>query len=256
MQGEARPGEHGDAGRRGGRRRRRRRGGRREGGEQPYEAAPRPEQQGAFAGEPDERGGEEFGYARESASESYGDGSRRRRRGRRGGRRRRGREGEPFEAAPSFEPELDSAVADFDRPATASHRAYAEPAVEEHPAPPRPQPTYSESPAAPPSEPPAAQAEPPPAQAEPLPAQAEAPPAQPEPPRRRSTVREPAPFFFGGDRPAESAATEPPPAPAAAPAASSPAPEPAVPDPVPESSDANQPRKSGWWSRRFAGGKG
>src|SRR5262249_18576166 len=98
-------------------------GGRRESGEPPYEA-PRPEQ-GAFAGQQsDERAGEDYGYApREAAGgEGYGDGARRRRRGRRGGRRRRGREGEPFEAAPSFDAELDSAVADFDRPSTA-HRA-------------------------------------------------------------------------------------------------------------------------------------
>jgi ribonuclease E len=226
MQGEPRPSEQGDGGRR--RRRRRRRGGRREGGEQPYEAAPRPEP--AFAGQTDERGGEEPGYPREAAGEGYGD-ARRRRRGRRGGRRRRGREGEPFEAAPSFEPELDSAVADVDRP-SAPHPAYAEPVAQEHPAPPEL----------------AAQPEPTPAQAEAPPAQPEPPPAEPEPPRRRSTVREPAPFSFGGERPAESAASEPPPAPAPEPVASNPAPT--------ESADPNQPRKTGWWSRRFAGGKG
>jgi ribonuclease E len=236
MQGEPRPSEHGDGGRR--RRRRRRRGGRREGGEQGYEAAPRPEH--ALAGQPDEGGGEEHGYPREAAGEGYGE-ARRRRRGRRGGRRRRGREGEPFEAAPSFEPELDSAVADFDRPAAPHQPAYAEPVAEEHPAPP-PQPTHSETPQAPP-----AQAEAPPAQPEP-------PPAEPEPTRRRSTVREPAPFLFGGDRPAESAASQPPPAPT--PEASNPVPEAAAPTAAPEAADPNQPRRSGWWSRRFAGGKG
>ncbi|HEV2957831.1 MAG TPA: Rne/Rng family ribonuclease [Xanthobacteraceae bacterium] len=233
MQGEPRPEEHGDGGRR--RRRRRRRGGRREGGE-PYEAAPRPEH--AFAGQRDERGNEDHGRPREAAGEAYGDGDhRRRRRGRRGGRRRRGPEGERFEAAPSFEPELDSAVADFDRPA-APPPAYAEPAPDEPPAP----------------QPPAAHAESPAAQAEPSAAQAEAPPAQPEPPRRRSTVREPAPFFLGDDRPPESASEPPRPAPAAEPAASNPAPESA--GPTPDSADPNQPRRSGWWSRRFAGGKG
>src|SRR5205807_5092684 len=40
------------------------------------------------------------------------------------------REGEPFEAGPTFEPELDSAVADFDRPAAAHHPAYSEPVAE------------------------------------------------------------------------------------------------------------------------------
>jgi ribonuclease E len=59
-------------------------------------------------------------------------------------------------------------------------------------------------------------------------------------------VREPAPFVFGGDRPAESAASEPAP----------PAPEPAAPSAAPDSAEPNQPRKTGWWSRRFAGGKG
>src|SRR5262249_14614475 len=165
MQGEPRHAEHGDGARRRGRRRRRRGGGgRREGGEPPYEAAPRPEQ-GAYAGPPpEERGGENYGYPREGAGgESYADGEhRRRRRGRRGGRRRRGREGEPFEATPSsFEPELDSAVADFDHPSAPAHNAYTEPVADEQPpAPPQSEPATPES----------------------APAQAEAPPAEPEPP--------------------------------------------------------------------------
>jgi ribonuclease E len=249
MQGEPRHAEHGDGGRR--RRRRRRRGGggaRREGGEQPYEAGPRPEHE-AFAGQPEERGGEDYGFPRESTREPYNDGeARRRRRGRRGGRRRRGREGEPFEATSSFEPELDSAVADFDRPPP-SHPASSDPPVDEQP----PAPSYS----------PPEHAETPPAQVETPPAQAEAPPAQPEPPpaeaepppRRRSTVREPAPFLFGGDRPAESVAPAAPPAPAPEPAASAPAEAP-VPSAGAEPEASNQPRRSGWWSRRFAGGKG
>jgi ribonuclease E len=246
MQGEPRPADQGDAARR--RRRRRRRGGRREGGEQPYEAAPRPEP-GSLAGQPDERNGES--YSRERPGEAYGDGEqRRRRRGRRGGRRRRGREGEPFEAAPSFEPELDSAVADFDRPAAPAHHGYAEPVADEQP------PAPPQSPQAPP-EPAPAQAEAPPAQAEAPPAQPEPPPAEAEPPRRRSTVREPAPFVFGSDRPPESAAPEPPPAaPEPEPAASSPMPDPAAETSAPEVDAPNQPRRTGWWSRRFAGGKG
>src|SRR5262249_51242577 len=97
----------------------------------------------------------------------------------------------------------------------------------------------------------------PPAQAEAPPAQPEPPPVEPEAPRRRSTVRERAPFLFGGDRPAESAAPEAPqPAPVSEPAASNPAPEPAAQSPAPDSDEANQPRRTGWWSRRFAGGKG
>jgi ribonuclease E len=239
MQGEPRQAEQGDGGRR--RRRRRRRGGRRDGGEQPYEAAPRLEH-GEFAAQGEERGGEERGgeergYPRDSG-QGFGDGdNRRRRRGRRGGRRRRGREGEPFEASPGFEPELDSAVADFDRPPAPAHHGYAEPVGGEHaPAPPEPSPVQAETP-------------PPPAEAQ---AEPEPPPAEPEPPRRRSTVREPAPFF-GGDRPVEAAALEPPaPTPAPEPAAQ----EPAAPSPTPDTAAPDQPRRSGWWSRRLAGGKG
>jgi len=259
MQGEPRPAEHGDGD--GSRRRRRRRrrggGGRPQGGEQPYEAGPRPEH-GAFAGQPEERGGEEnLGYPRERPSEAYGDSEhRRRRRGRRGGRRRRGRdgepfrEGEPFEATPSFEPELDSAVADFDRPPAARHSDYAEPPASDYPpASPQSPPERAETP--PPAEPDA-----PPAPPEPPAAQAEPPPAaEPEPPRRRSTVREPAPFLFGGDRPAEPVAPAAPP-PAPEPAASNATPEPAAETSAPEADAPNQPRRSGWWSRRFAGGKG
>jgi ribonuclease E len=251
MQGEARPAEHGEAGRR--RRRRRRRGGRREGGEQPFEAPPRPEH-GEFAGPPEERAGEERageerageerageerageepGGPREVAGESLADAERRRRRrGRRGGRRRRGREGEPFDAAPAFEPELDSAVADFDRPAAHAHA--------------QPEPVAFEPAPAPPQSPPAA-AEAPPAQAEAPPAHAEPPPAEPEQPRRRSTVREPAPLYFGGDRPAESAVPEPP--------RPAPVPEPAAPSSSPDATAPGQPRRTGWWSRRFASDKG
>jgi len=247
MQGETRHADHGNGGRRR-RRRRRRGGGRREGGEQPYEAGPQPEP-GAYAGQPEERGGEDYGFPREPAGEGNHDGeARRRRRGRRGGRRRRGREGEPFETMPSFEAELDSAVADFDRPPD-SQRTYGDqPVVAEHlPAPAQSLPEHAETPPerfeTPPAEPVA-----PPAQPEPAPVEAEAP-------RRRSTVRERAPFFFGGERPADSVApAEPPPAPE--PAASNALPEPAAQSPVPEPEASNQPRRTGWWSRRFAGGKG
>jgi len=252
MQGE-RPGDP-DGVRR--RRRRRRRGGRRDGGEQPYESAPQPEH-GDFAGPAEERGGggEERSYPRE-AGESFADGERRRRRrGRRGGRRRRGREGEPFEGTPSLDAELDSAVADFDRPPSHAYQAPAEPFAGEHPALPQSPAAQPEAPTAQ-AEASAAHREAPPAQAEAPPAQPEPPPAEPEPARRRSTVRERAPFFFGGDRVSEAAAPEaPPPAPAPEPAATSAAPEAAA-DPASDSTDSNQPRRTGWWSRRFAGGKG
>jgi len=67
-----------------------------------------------------------------------------------------------------------------------------------------------------------------------------APPAEPEAPRRRSTVRERAPVSGSAS-----------PAAPAAPAA--PGPEPVVAE-TNETEDTNRPRKTGWWSRRFAGG--
>jgi ribonuclease E len=69
------------------------------------------------------------------------------------------------------------------------------------------------------------------------------PPAQPEPPRRRSTVREPAPAVTASEAP------QPPSTQPAAP----PAPEPVVTE-VGESESTERPRRSGWWSRRIAGG--
>jgi ribonuclease E len=74
-------------------------------------------------------------------------------------------------------------------------------------------------------------------------AQASPPPPQHEQPRRRSTVREPAPTAAASD-----AAAQPPPI-----QAPSPASQPVVTE-VGESESADRPRRSGWWSRRFAGG--
>jgi ribonuclease E len=67
------------------------------------------------------------------------------------------------------------------------------------------------------------------------------PPAPSEPPRRRSTVREPAAPAGGGDVPS--------PAPVQS---SSPAPQPVVKE-AGDGEAAERPRRSGWWSRRFAG---
>jgi len=63
--------------------------------------------------------------------------------------------------------------------------------------------------------------------------------AEPALPRRRSTVREPAPGFASGS------SETPPPAPPASPP-------PAAPEPVGESSgeEVAKPRRSGWWSKR------
>jgi ribonuclease E len=80
--------------------------------------------------------------------------------------------------------------------------------------------------------------EPPPPAAAPQ-ALESSPPAAEAPPRRRSTVREPAPI--GGS---ETQAPMPPPSPEPSPV-------------VVESGEAeakNQPRKTGWWSRRIMGG--
>jgi hypothetical protein len=72
------------------------------------------------------------------------------------------------------------------------------------------------------------------------PPQAAAPtPAEPEPPRRRSTIREPAPIGVAG--------APPPPAPV-------------IPPPTPvvsstASEDTGQPKR-GWWAKRLLGDKG
>ncbi len=213
-----------DGEREGGPRRRRRRGrGGRGRGSEPREGAPAfthdtvpehavthedhdagaPEEEGFSPPQPRPEGG--------PAGESDRDGvRRRRRRGRRGGRRNRPHNGEaPFRSAENgAEPELQHAVEDLDRPPsydTAPAASYAPP-IEQRPAP-----------AA--MEPPAAAAN-----------------AQ-EPPRRRSTIREPAPFA------SERAPVAPSPATPSTPVISSTGPEePATP-------------KRGWWGKRLLGDK-
>jgi ribonuclease E len=213
-----------DSEREGGPRRRRRRGrGGRGRGSEPREGAPAfthdtvpehvvthedhdagaPEEEGFSPPQPRPEGGQ--------PGESDRDGvRRRRRRGRRGGRRNRPHNGEaPFRSAENgVEPELQHAVEDLDRPPsydTAPAASYAPP-IEQRPAP-----------AA--MEPPAAAAN-----------------AQ-EPPRRRSTIREPAPF--ASER---------------APVPSSPA---APSTPVISSTGPEEPAtpKRGWWGKRLLGDK-
>ncbi len=167
-------------------------------------------------------------------SETQREGERRRRRrGRRGGRRNRPERGEErgeaapqeseLQAAPDFapeelerpgliEPDLKDAVADLDgAPAAAAPAAAAAEPAEAHAEAPTP---------TPPPE-----------------------PAHAEPPRRRSTVREPAPVASGNGDVTSSAS---------APAT------PSVPQPVVteigEAEETNRPRRSGWWSRRLLGG--
>jgi ribonuclease E len=149
----------------------------------------------------------------------------RRRRGRRGGRRNRHDRERNGDAAPGMnEPGVPAPQHSFGPDDELAPPAAAEPELKD---------AVADLDAAPPSAPPA-------------PVSAEAPSAeqQAEPPRRRSTVRERAPIGSGDDAP--------PPA-STAPVAPAPAPEPVVTE-VTEAEGTDRPRKTGWWSRRFAGG--
>jgi ribonuclease E len=248
--------------REGGRRRRRRRGrgrGRDGAGEAPppheqpteHEAAAESEV-GGVPFEDDPASGDELAaeqgneqpqfHGRDDGDEAHRDANgerRRRRRGRRGGRRNRHereRNGEPayeahgqpsadgeFEgeelAQPAAaEPGVTAAVADLDAAQTAG----------------------------PPAETPSEAATTEGISVEPAAEAAHAAPFAPEPaepPRRRSTVREPAPTFD-----TSSDATAPPSPPAAAP------PQQPVITEIDADDGAERPRRTGWWSRRSAGG--
>ena len=172
---------------------------------------------------------------REERGESPGE-RRRRRRGRRGGRRNRherehnGEAGHETHARFPQPPQPDFAPGEFDRPA-AIESDLNETVADLNAAPRQ---------AAPPAAP--SEAAPEPMSAGPM--QPPAPAAEPEPPapRRRSTVREPAPV--SGSTETAAPAAIPPASPAAE----------AVVTEVDESESANRPRRSGWWSRRTAGG--
>jgi len=153
---------------------------------------------------------------------------RRRRRGRRGGRRNRhGREGETFPPAPDSGPAFAAELS----PDAPGQRAEFEPPFEQREAEVTPHRdedlTYAE-PVAPPVAETVAEA------AAPAP-----PESVPAPPRRGSTVREPAPSYFGGGQ------------------ASAPAPvvpvEPEPPSHDTESEDSTRPRRAGWWRKRVLG---
>jgi ribonuclease E len=244
-------GEAGETGPR--RRRRRRRRGGRDNGDAPHEAAngephehpATTESSDEFAAEDEhEAGGENAehgaaaGHADDEAEQEGGefaprerndagaprrDGERRRRRGRRGGKRNRQRNGEaPPLGGFDRGPQEHRGHEEYAAPETGLQdepEAFAEPT--ELVATPAAEPELKEAVAD-------LDAAPPPA-------------PEPEPARRRSTVREPAPVGAV----TEAAA---PPAPSATP----------VPEPVVvETGDAaasDRPRKTGWWSRRFAGG--
>jgi ribonuclease E len=250
--GEGSDRERGEDG--GRKRRRRRRRGRRENGsgDEAAERTPLAAEPAEGESEGETIESESAEIAAESVEEHQDNERRRRRRGRRGGRRsRREHSGEgadsdagtelpsgrgfasteestgeaPDRGIPAeriIEPELREAVADLDRgpmdpaPATAEPWRVLPPAVS----------------APEPSHPAAAQT--PPA-AEPL-----AAPAAEERPRRRSTVREPAPVAGGNGEPP---IPLPPPAPRPVPAIAE----------TNEAEDANRPRRTGWWARRIAG---
>jgi ribonuclease E len=187
--------------------------------------------------EPAEPAGE---FAQQSRSEN-GDpnregGERRRRRGRRGGRRNRHRNGgerqdnrqesphenqqENHHGQPAGSEETFASAEELSVPTSAEpelSNAVAD--LDASPPPPRKPRVSAEAPAA---SPPAAEA---------------------EPVRRRSTVRERAPVSSGD----ETAAVSTPSVPSA-----SAAPEPAATDNTGEAA-GDQPRRTGWWSRRFAG---
>jgi ribonuclease E len=162
-----------------------------------------------------------FGHGDEGRRhEGNGEHRGRRRRGRRGGRRnRRDRDDQPYEnnGGPSRE----------------QHEHYGSPEYQ----PQHREMAHTPEPAPPPAIEQAHVAAPPPLP--PAPATPEPPPAA-EAPRRRSTVREPAPIFRDS--------TPPIPTPA----------QPSPPPPVVVTSsaddDAAKPRRTGWWAKRLMGG--
>jgi ribonuclease E len=220
----------------GGRRRRRRRRGRggRGGGENfhapPHEqqAVAEPADEFAAVAEHEmpaddelaEQSGELAPQQQSERGEPRHDGERRRRRGRRGGRRNRHRNGERGSEG-------------YDRGPRAPDQEFA-PAVDGLISPPATEPELTHA---------VADLDAAPRAASPAPVSAAVPqpmPAEPEPARRRSTVRERAPIGGSEDvaAPSQSVAA---------------APEPVVTD-VGETAGADRPRRTGWWSRRFAGG--
>jgi ribonuclease E len=162
-----------------------------------------------------------------------GGGERRpRRRGRRGGRRRRGTGAEDGLAAsiadelgPRSDPEASSAVADFDSAPSDRPLPMVQPEPiasqpEQHPA------DHGQSEAARAS------------------AEAESVQEAERAARRRSTVREKVSFLAEAQAPEAPPASPSQPSRAAAPA-----------EPAQEATSDNQPRRAGWWSRRFGGGE-
>ena len=162
------------------------------------------------------------------AGEPRHDGERRRRRGRRGGRRNRHRNGEAVHG------NGDTAHGGDDREPYAPPQEFApaEGLIEPAPA----EPDLKEA---------VADLDAPPRSAAPgCPARRSAEPIHPpeEPARRRSTVRERAPIGAADEGAAAANA-----------AAGRPPPEPVITE-IGEVAESDRPRRTGWWSRRFAGG--
>jgi ribonuclease E len=234
-----------------GKRRKRRRRRRRTGQPSAAEPAMAAGDTGGAADDEEEPEGEAAETAEAAANGAGGDADARRRRrgrrGRRGGRRERGEEdGATERAAAPAEFGTDGETAD---PLAGVSAPQAEPEPFET------QPTYGK--AAEPSHDDTSHA--PHQHPAPEPAASPAPAAEEQParPRRRSTVREPAPVFSEqAAAPASfEAAPEPAPAPESVrtpqPVAT---PEPAVAsEPSSPEADDNQPRRTGWWSRRMMG---
>ncbi len=168
--------------------------------------------------------------SREQGGEPRRDGERRRRRGRRGGRRNRHRSGDTIHGGNG-----EAARGGNEREPYAPPQEFALAEGLTEPAP--TEPDLKEA---------VADLDAPPRPAAPAPVVAEAPhpvPAPEEPVRRRSTVRERAPIGGTDD-------TLPPPQ---TQQPVSPTPEPVVTE-IGEAAETERPRRTGWWSRRFAGG--
>ncbi len=200
---------------------------------QSHEQVPIAESGGEFAAESGHELAQDDELAEQSAdlaSQGQGergeprrDGERRRRRGRRGGRRNRHRDGDRGHEGQDFGPQPQHEYAPGEG---ISAPAAGEPELVQ---------AIADLDAAPPS---LLQT---PVHAE-APQPVPPPEPSPEPARRRSTVRERAPIASGEETsapvPTQSAV---------------PAPMPVVTD-VGATADADRPRKTGWWSRRFGGG--
>jgi ribonuclease E len=159
-----------------------------------------------------------------------------RRRGRRGGRRRRG----------GLEDGLAGSIVDELRPAAVSEATTAAADFDGNPSEPYLPMVQPESLAPPPEQPPAV-----PAHEEPARNSTEVETAQEAEraaARRRSTVREKVSFLVAAPPDAPAPVSHSQPAPAASPA-------PAAAPPTPEATDDSQPRRAGWWSRRFGNGE-